>query len=163
MNRIQSQPTIAKHGHKTAVVFAAILALATIASAADMSGHSHKKGNLKITEQTEVGGIVLQPGDYQVREIDSASGPVVEFVRLFENFTVMDSGLPVHEEEVVGKVKATEQALSSLPKHTQLQLEPKTSDAVGLVIRGDGVAYSFAPGQMSAEAESVCTNSGPQQ
>lgn len=160
MNRIQSEPTIAKHGHRTAVVFAAILALATIASAADMSGHSHKKGNLKIAEQTEVGGIALQPGDYQVREIDSASGPVVEFVRQFENFTVMDSGLPVHEEEVVGKVKVSEQALGSLPKHTQLQLEPKTADAVGLVIRGDGVAYSFSPSSMSAEAESCVQITG---
>jgi hypothetical protein len=163
MNRIQSESTIARHGHNTAVLFAVVLALAAFASAADMSsGHSHKKGNLKITAQTEVGGIVLQPGDYQVREIDSAGGPVVEFIHLFNNYTAQE-GLPVYEQAVVGQVKVTEQALSSLPTHTQLQLASKTADAIGLVIRGDDVAYSFAPGQMSAEAETVCTNSGPQQ
>jgi hypothetical protein len=162
MNRIQSAYNIAKRGHNIASLFAVVLALATFASAGDMSSaHSHKKGSLKITVQTEVGGIVLQPGDYQVREIDSAGGPAVEFIHLFENFTVMDSGLPQYEQESVGQV--TEQALSSLPKHTQLQVASKTADAIGLVIRGDGVAYSFAPARMNAEAQTVCANGGPQQ
>jgi hypothetical protein len=160
MNRIHEQHSIAQRGHHAAIVFAVILALAAFASAADGHSHKGKKGDLKITVQTEVGGIVLQPGDYQVREIDSASGPVVEFVRLFNNYTAQE-GLPVYEQETVGQVKVSEQALSSLPKHTQLQLEPKTADAIGLTIRGDDVAYSFAPGQMTAEAESVCTNMAP--
>jgi hypothetical protein len=141
-----------------------ILALGTFASAGDMqSAHSHKgkKGDLKISAQTEVGGLVLQPGDYQVREIDSASGPTVEFVRLFNDYTAQE-GLPVYQQESLGTVKVSEQALSSLPKHTHLQLEQKTADAIALVIRGDDVAYSFAPGKMSAEAESVCNNMGPQ-
>jgi hypothetical protein len=166
MNRIYSEYNVSGRRHRGAVVFAVILALGTFASAGDMqSGHSHKgkKGDLKITVQTEVGGIVLQPGDYQVREIDSASGPMMEFVRQFENFTVTDSGLPQYEQETAGQVKVSEQALSSLPKHTHLQLEQKTADAIALVIRGDNVAYSFAPGKMSAEAESVCNNMGPQQ
>lgn len=165
MNQIKSLYTIAKRGHKAASLFALILAFAAFANADAMSsGHSHKgkKGSLKITAQTEVGGITLQPGDYEVKEVNSASGTVVEFVRQFDDFTVQDSGLPVHNQEVVGLVQVTEQALSAPPKQTQLQLEPKTADAIGLVIRGDDVEYSFAPSPMNAQTETVCANRGPQ-
>ena len=157
MNRFQSPFTIAKHGHIAAALFAVVLALAGFANAATMpSDHSHKgkKGNLKITASTEAGGILLQPGDYQVREVNSPSGPAVQFVHLFDNFYVMDSGLPVHDQEVVGQVKVTEQALSSTPKHTQLQLAPNTGEAIALEIRGDEIEYLFALPQ-SADAMAV--------
>jgi len=168
MNRIQSLYAIAKRGHHTAILFAVILALATFANADAMhSAHSHKgkKGTLKITVPTDVGGIVLQPGDYEVKEVESPSGPVVEFVHLFDNFTVGDSGLPVHEQEIVGQVKVSEQALSSRPKHTQLQLASNTAEAVALEIRGDDVAYEFAPSQMAAHSDgtATCANGGMQE
>jgi hypothetical protein len=168
MNRIQSLYAIAKRGHKTAVLFAAVLALAAFANADAMSSaHSHKgkKGSLKITAPTEVGGIVLQPGDYEVKEVESPNGPVVEFVHLFDNFTVGDSGLPVHEQEVVGRVKATEQALSLPPKHTQLQLASNPVNAVALEIRGDDVAYQFAPPRTAGQSDgsATCENGGMQE
>jgi hypothetical protein len=159
MNRIKNLNAIAKRGHHTAVLFAVILALATFANA---EIHKAKKGSLKITATTEVGGIVLQPGDYEVKEINSASGPAVEFVHLFDNFTVGDSGLPVHNEEIVGQVKVTEQALSSAPKHTQLQVAANPAEAVALEIRGDDVSYQFASSQMADRATN-CTNEGMQE
>jgi hypothetical protein len=158
LNRFQSPFTIAKHRHGATALFAVVLALAGFANAATMSSdhpHKGKKGNLKITAPVEAGGILLQPGDYQVKEVKSPNGPVVEFVHLFDNFYVMDSGLPVHDQEVVGQVKVTEQALSSLPKHTQLQLAPNAKDAIALEIRGDNVEYLFAPPQSAGNSDTM--------
>jgi hypothetical protein len=162
MNRIQSLCAVVKRGHHVAVLFGVILALATFASAADM--HKGKKGSLKITAPTEVGGVVLQPGDYEVQEIHSTSGPVVKFTHLFNNFTAQE-GLPVYDQEVVAEVKVTEQELSGLPKHTQLMLASKTADATGLEIRGNAVGYQFGPSPMNdrVDSEMSCTNNGPQQ
>jgi hypothetical protein len=162
MNRIQRPFTIAKHRHSAAALFAVVLALAGFANADAMSSaHSHKgkKGNLKITAPTEVGGTILQPGDYEVKEVNSPSGSVVEFVHLFDNFTAPE-GLPVHDQEVVARVKFTGQALSSLPNRTQLQLASNTANAIALEIRGDDVEYLFGPTQLTGQADSteVCTN-----
>jgi hypothetical protein len=161
MNRIHSLSTTAKHGLSAAALFAVVLALATLANAAAMpSAHSHKgkKGNFTIKAPTEVGGITLQPGDYQVKEINSPSGPVVEFVHLFTDYTVGDSGLSPYSQQVIGQVKVTEQVLSSLPKHTQLQLAPNTTDVMALEIRGDAVSYEFAAPQstVTPDAMAVC-------
>lgn len=110
---------------------------------------------MKISAPTEVGGIVLQPGDYQVQAVDSPSGPVVQFVHLWEDYTVMDSGRSLYNQEVVGQVKVTEQVLSSLPKHTQLQLAPNTTDAIALEIRGDAVSYEFAPSHSTVTPDAM--------
>ena len=161
MNRIHSLSTTAKHGHSAAALFAVVLALATFANAAAMpSDHSHKgkKGSMKITAPTEVGGILLQPGDYQVQEINSPSGPVVQFVHLWEDYTVMDSGRSVYNQELVGEVKATEQVLSALPKHTQLQLAPNTTDAIALEIRGSDVEYLFAAPESTGTPDAMATS-----
>src|ERR1700694_525712 len=101
MKRIQDVCTIAQRGHVFAALFAVILALAGFANADAMSAaHAHKgkKGSLKITTPTEVGGVILQPGDYEVKEVKSPNGPVVEFVHLFETPWAPE-GLPVHDQE----------------------------------------------------------------
>ncbi len=156
MNRTQSPFSIAKHGHSAAALFTVVLALAGFANADGMysrPSHKAKKGNLTITAPTEVGEITLQPGDYQVTEIDSPDGAVVEFVHLFDNFYVGDSGLPVYDQEVVGQVKVTETALSSLPKQTQLILASNSGEAAGLEIRGNAVRYQFDGSQMADESD----------
>jgi len=155
MSRIYSLYTTAKHGHGAAALFVVVLALATFANAAAMpSAHSNKgkKGSsLTITAPSEVGGIILQPGDYRVRELNFPSGPVVEFVHLFDNFKAQE-GPPVHDQEVVGQVKVTEQALSLPAKQTQLMLAPwYSTDIIGLEIRGKAVGYVFAPTQMTVK------------
>ncbi len=153
MNRILNLYTNAKHGHSAAALFAVVLALAGFANAASVSStHSHKgkKGGLTITAPTEVGGVTLQPGDYEVKEVDSPGGPVVEF-SLFEKLE-----WPIFwsaTKTVVARVKCTEQALSSRPKHTRLMLASNTTHATGLEIRGKAVDYYFAPShQMTDEA-----------
>jgi hypothetical protein len=167
MKRIQSLYTIAKNGHIAAALFAVVLALAGFANADAMSSnHSHKgkKGSFTLAVATEVGGTILQPGNYEVKEINSASGPALEFVHLFWNELASEL-VQANEEEVVARVKFTEQALSSLPKKTELLLASNTSDAIGLQIRGNDVAYIIAAPMMSAtsEAKPDCASNGMQE
>src|ERR1700676_5030869 len=157
MKQIQDLSAIAKHRHNATALLAVVLAVTTFGNANSMpSTYSHKakKGNMNITASTEVGGIVLQPGDYEVKEVNSPTGPVVEFVHLFDNFTAQE-GLPVHDQEVVGQVSVTEQALSSPPKHTQLQLASNSANVIALEIRGDDVEYFIAPPQLADKVDTT--------
>jgi hypothetical protein len=154
MERIQYPLTTNKQGHIAAALFAVVLALTGFANADAMSStHSHKakKGNFTLAVATEVGGTVLQPGNYQVKEVNSPSGPVLEFVHLFRN--ELASELMQNEEEVVARVKFTEQALSSPPRRTRLVLASNTRAAIGLEIRGNDVDYVIAPSTLSATSD----------
>ena len=136
-----------------------VLALAAFAHA---EGHAHKRkeGNLKITAPIEVGGTLLQPGSYTVREVDSQEGLMVEFVQERWDPTVPEGESP-YDEEVVARAKASEQALGAPTKHTQLDFGPEAERAVALQVKGDTVEYLFesspeasAAGAMAGHAES---------
>jgi hypothetical protein len=168
MNRIRSPFTIAKHGHGAAALFAVVLALAGFANADGMyssPSHKAKKGHLTITAPTEVGGTILQPGAYEVKEGNSPSGPVLEFWHQFRNELASEL-VQADQEELVARVQFTEQALSSSPKHTQLILASNAGEATGLEIRGSGVGYEFATSQMAGDSEehpaAMGTNVGQQ-
>jgi hypothetical protein len=160
MKQISDVFTSGKSGHKLAVLLAVTLALAGFANADSMSSakrHKAKHGSLKITESTEVGGVILPVGDYEFREAKSPSGPVMEFVRIVEN-DLAPEGLPRFEEEVVAQVEFTPQDLSAPPKHTQLTLASNGREA--LEIRGSDIEYVFSPG---ADGTSVAAaNNGTQ-
>jgi hypothetical protein len=84
----QFQCPLTKHAHIAAVVFATVLAFAGVVNANALSfAHVHKakKGHLTIMAPTEVGGTILQPGDYEVKVVNSASEAVLEFVHQFRN------------------------------------------------------------------------------
>lgn len=158
MKQIQQVLTMMKRGHHVAL-FAVIIALASFAHADSMHSHKAKKGSLKITVPTEIGGVLLQPGDYEFKEVKAPGGPVLEIVHLFDDFTAPE-GLPVHQQEVVAHVDITEQALSSAPKRTQLQLASTyTANATALQIKGDDVEYLFGTPQGIEQAEATvpCT------
>jgi len=136
------------------VTFAALLVamLAFVGFAhADSRAHKGKTGHLKITAPTAVGDTVLEPGDYNVREVRSPDGPIVEFVRVTLDLFAPEGSSP-YDEEVVARVPSTEETLSARPKQTRLELEPQTTSASALMIRGDAVEYRFAPSQASSEA-----------
>jgi hypothetical protein len=146
-----------------AALFVAMVVLAGVANA---EGHAHKakKGRLKITMPTQAGDALLQPGDYTVREVNSKDGAVVEFVRVTFDTTVQEGVWP-YEEEVVARVKSSEQALSAPPKHTQLLLAPEAANAIALEIRGDAVKYLLEQppdagkaGAMADRADSAAQN-----
>lgn len=44
-----------------------------------------KKGTLKIAAASNVGGLRLEPGEYEVKQVNSAAGPVVRFTRYTYN------------------------------------------------------------------------------
>jgi hypothetical protein len=144
--------------------FAAMLVvMVALAGAANAEGHAHKgkKGSLKITAPTMAGDALLQPGDYTVRAVNSKDGPMVEFVLHTFDPTVVDSGLSPYGEEVVARVKSSEQALSAPPKQTQLQLEE--ANAVAVKIRGDAVEYLLEqpegrPGAMADRPDGASQN-----
>lgn len=173
MYRIQSPIRIFKQAHSAAALFAVMLALTGFANAGGMySSHWHKakRGNFTITAPTEVGGIILQPGEYEVREAKSPSGPVIEFARQFRNELASEL-VQADQEEVVARVQYTEQALSSPLKRTQLILASDagsdTAEAARLEIRGSAVGYEFPTSQMAGKAKehpaSVSTNAGQQE
>jgi hypothetical protein len=158
MKSMQSVFTLAKRN--LAVLLMGMVALAGVAHA---EGHAHKgkRGNLKITTPTQVGGTMLQPGDYTAREIDSPDGAVVEFVRVSYDAAAPEGTWP-YDEEVVARVPSTEQALSERPKHTRLQAASE-ADVIALQIRGDEVEYlleqSPADGRAGAMASRPTTTS----
>jgi hypothetical protein len=128
-----------------ATMAAAMFALGGIAHAetSNVSWHKGKTGKLQITAPTEIGGVLLQPGNYEVKPRKSAAGPMIEFAQWTENPYAQEA-LPVWSREVIATVPAVPQMLSSAPTITELLLESAGSaKATGLQIRGDSVEYGF--------------------
>ncbi len=169
MDRIKSPFTSAKHGRSAAALFAVVLALAGFANADGMYlTHSNKakKGHLTIAAPTVVDGVILQAGNYEVREVNSQSGPVVEFARQFRNELASEL-VQADEEEVVARVNFTERALNALSKRTHLIPASGTAEAASLEIRGSAVGYEFSTsqtaGKMKEHPAAIGTNIGRQQ
>ena len=101
-----------------------------------------KKGMLNITVATEVGDVTLEPGEYEVKQVNAATGPVVRFTRYTYN-PYAQEGLPVHEWETVAKVRVTMQSLDSKAVRTQLLADPDSGKPIGLQIRGNSFDYLF--------------------
>ena len=125
-----------------AVVMFAFSAIAH-AEMADASWHKGKTGTLQITAPTEVGGVLLEPGNYEVKPRKSAGGTVIEFARWNQDPYAQEA-LPVWTREVVASVPAVPQMLSSAPGATELLLASAGGErATGLQIRGDSAEYGF--------------------
>lgn len=155
MKPMQSVLTLTKRN-----LAALLMGMVALTGVANAEGHAHKgkTGNLKITAPTKVGGTILQPGDYRVREINSPDGAVVEFVlQTFDVFA--PDGTSPYDEEVVARVKTTEQVLSERPKHTELRHASDAESAVALDIRGDAVEYQFEPSQKDGGTGAMASRS----
>ena len=101
-----------------------------------------KKGTLNIAAATTVGGLRLEPGEYEVKQVNSAAGPVVRFTRYTYN-AYAPEGQSVYEWETIGEAKVTMQALVSKAEHTKLLLPANGDKAIGLEIRGNSAEYLF--------------------
>lgn len=107
------------------------------------SWHSGNRGTLKLAAPTQVGGVLLPPGAYEVKVKNTQTGAVIEFARWTEDPYAAE-GLPVHTREVIARVKALPQAGTSASARTGLLLAYGDSGkAVGLQIRGQNVDYLF--------------------
>ncbi|MGI9101781.1 MAG: hypothetical protein ACR2IF_04980 [Terriglobales bacterium] len=116
------------------------LALATFAHADAASRKT--KGKLNITAPTEVAGITLSPGYYEVKEINSASGTLLRFTRVTENLSAQE-GQPIYEWEKVAEVRVTAEPLTASATRTGFLLAAEANRAVGLEIRGNNMDYHF--------------------
>ena len=112
------------------------------AAAVSNTAPKAKKGFLKISATADVGGVTLEPGEYEVKQVKSAAGPVVRFTRYIFN-PYAQEGLPVHEWETVGEVRVTMQPLASRATHTELRFASDGSKAIALQIRGNSFDYLF--------------------
>ena len=102
---------------------------------------SHK-GTVELAVATEVGGVTLEPGSYEVKQVNSHSGPVVRFTRFTYN-PYAQEGLSPYDWETVAEVKVSMQALDSPATRSELLLASNGEKALGLEIRGNSVEYLF--------------------
>jgi hypothetical protein len=122
--------------------FAGLAHASSVGTPSSQKAEKAKKGTLNITAATNVGGLRLEPGEYEVKQVNSAAGPVVRFTRYTYN-PYAQEGLSVHEWETVGEAKVTMQALASKAKHTKLALASNSDKAISLEIRGNSADYLF--------------------
>lgn len=103
--------------------------------------HAGKSDTLKIAGATDLGGVVLQPGKYDVRHIDSGKEHFVEFAQTIRN-DYAPEGMTVYEQKVVARVNCTREPLDSTVARTELL--PKTDGTTAhLEIRGEKVVHLF--------------------
>jgi hypothetical protein len=101
-----------------------------------------KGGTLKISEAADVAGVTLEPGEYEVKQVNSKAGPVIRFTRVTWN-PYTEGVLPLYEWEVVAKVRVTMQPLASRATHTELKFASDIGRAIALQIRGNSFEYLF--------------------
>ena len=101
-----------------------------------------KKGTLNITVATELSGLVLEPGEYEVKQVKSANGPVIRFTRYTYN-PYAQEGVSAHQWDLVGEVRVAVQSQDSKAVRTQLLTESNSDKLVGLQIRGNSFQYLF--------------------
>ena len=122
--------------------FAGLAHAGAVGTQCSQKAERAKKGTLNIAAATNVGGVRLEPGEYEVRQVNSAAGPVVRFTRYTYN-PYAQEGLSVHQWETVGEAKVARQALASKAKHTKLLLASNGEKAIGLEISGNSADYLF--------------------
>ena len=122
--------------------FAGFAHAGSVGTQGSQKAEKARKGTLNITAAINVGGLRLEPGEYEVKQVNSAAGPVVRFTRYTYNPYAQEV-LSVYEWETVGEAKVTMQALTSKAKHTKLALASNSDKAISLEIRGNSTAYLF--------------------
>lgn len=124
------------------LAFAGFVYAGSVGATRSQKVEKSKKGTLHITAATNVGGLRLEPGEYEVKQVNSAAGPVVRFTRYTYN-PYAQEGQSAHEWETVGEAKVRTQTLASKAKYTKLRLASNSEKAIGLEIKGNSADYLF--------------------
>jgi hypothetical protein len=127
------------------LAFAGLAHAGAVSTARSEKPQKSKEGTLKIAVATDVGGVTLEPGEYEVKQVNSPAGPVVRFTSVTVNpyAEYAEESLPPYWWEVVAKVKVTMQPLASRAVHTELRFASEGGKAVALQIRGNSYDYLF--------------------
>jgi hypothetical protein len=100
-----------------------------------------RMGDLKLKSAVKLGGVVLQPGDYQVRHVNNGKTHYVEFSQIVET-GIEQEGMSPYQEQVVARVKCMREPQSTLVARTELR--PKTAGTTArLEIRGEKAVHLF--------------------
>ena len=137
--------SIVSRMHLFTALASLVLVLAGFAHADSAGPHRSqkaKKGTLKITVATDVGGVTLEPGNYEVKQVNSSAGPVIRFTRVTYD-PYAPEAVPAYQWEVVAEVKCAVEPLASTPQRTALLFASNSPRAIGLEIRGNSVDYLF--------------------
>jgi hypothetical protein len=123
----------------------AVGAAEPVAATAYQKAPKAKGGTLTISAATGVGSVTLEPGKYEVKQVNSPAGPVIRFTLVTPNpyAEYAEESLPLSWWEVAAKVKVTMQPLASKATRTELKFAPDGSKAIALQIRGNSVDYLF--------------------
>jgi len=124
------------------LAFAGFAHAGSVGTQPSQKAEKAKKGTLNIAAATNVGGLRLEPGEYEVKQVNSSTGPVVRFTRYSYNPYAQERQ-SVHEWETIGEAKVTTQALAAKVEHTKLLLTSNGDKAIGLEIRGNSANYLF--------------------
>ena len=124
------------------LVFAGFAHAGAVGTQRSQQAEKSKKGTLIIAAATEIGGLTLEPGEYEVKQVNAASGPVVKFVKYTYN-PYAQEGLSVHQWDEAGKVRVTLQSMDSKAARTELLTAADSDKPVGLQIRGNSFQYLF--------------------
>jgi hypothetical protein len=100
------------------------------------------KGILRIAAVTTVGDLTLEPGEYEVKQVNSAAGTLVRFTR-YTYDPYAPEGVSSHQWETVGQAKVTTRALAAKATQTKLLLASQGDKALGLEISGKSAEYWF--------------------
>jgi hypothetical protein len=101
-----------------------------------------KGGTLKISEATDVTGVILEPGKYEVKQVNSKAGLAIRFTLFTYNHFAEEAQSP-YEWDVVAEVKVAAQPLTSKATHTELKVASDGRKAIALQIRGNSFEYLF--------------------
>ena len=117
------------------------LETAQVTSTPAMHEHAGKTGKLKLRTAMKLGDVVLQPGNYEVRHIDTGKEHFVEFSQMVESDFVPE-GISPYQEQVVARVNCTRDPLNTIMARTELL--PKTDRTTArLEIRGEKAIHLF--------------------
>jgi hypothetical protein len=136
------------HTPMFAALVATILALAGFAHAGAVGtsrvqkAPKSAKGTLNITEATDVGGVTLPPGEYEVKQVNSRGEPVVRFTR-YSFKPWVPEGLSEYDWETIAEVTVNMKPLPNPAERSELLVAEDGGKALGLQIRGSSFEYLF--------------------
>lgn len=123
-------------GH-IAIIATLVLGLAPWGLAQEKS----KTAQVTLSTSGQVGSVVLPAGNYEVKHLTSASGHLMEFVRVTEWNAGFEGSPTYYERELVATVSCTMQPLTGRVGKTVI--EKNGSRIVRLEINGENTAHAF--------------------
>lgn len=127
-----------------AVVISMALALGGSAFAQTNNLKVGKTGQFTLKQEAKVGGTLLAPGNYEVRQRSTSTGHYMEFTLVTEQANASESRPFISDYRVVAKIPCSMEALNTPVARTSEQISNGTvAQLKSLEIRGENVEHLF--------------------